>query len=361
MSRQLIVEKTEGKPGEVYYPIKLVQTPRPTPGPNEYLVKMDAAALNHRDFFIRQHLYPRISFETPMLADGSGTVVAAGSGADNSLLNAKVILTPCRGWATDSVGPEDYGRFAVLGATALYPLGMAQDYIVVHESEVEPSPAHLSPVEAAALPVVGLTAWRALVTKSGNALPGRNILITGIGGGVALQTLQIAVAKGCQVWVTSGDETKIVRAKAMGASGGVLYKEAEWEKALLRQLPISRPYFDAIIDGAGGDIVAKAVRLLKPGGVISCYGMTVAPRMDWLMPAVLRNLEVRGSTMGSRAEFKAMVDFVRQERIIPVVSRTVKGLDNLGAIDGMFDDLRDGKQFGKLVLEINSDSLSPKL
>lgn len=70
MSRQLIVEKTDGKPGEVYYPIKLARVPKPRPGPNEYLVKMHAAALNHRDFFIRKHLYPKISFEHPMLADG---------------------------------------------------------------------------------------------------------------------------------------------------------------------------------------------------------------------------------------------------------------------------------------------------
>ncbi|KAM0270013.1 hypothetical protein ACHAQH_009600 [Verticillium albo-atrum] len=238
---------------------------------------------------------------------------------------------------------------------------MAQDFIVVHESEVEPSPDHLSSVEAAALPVVGLTAWRALVTKSENALPGRNILITGIGGGVALQALQFAVAKGCRVWVTSGDKAKIKRAVAMGACGGAIYKEDGWENNLLKQLPPKRLYFDAIIDGAGGDIIAKATCLLKPGGIVSCYGMTVGPRMDWLMSAVLRNIEIRGSTMGSRLEFRDMVDFVRQERIRPVVSRSIKGLDSLDAINGMFDDLRDGRQFGKLVLEISSEETSSRL
>lgn len=362
MSRQLDVEKINGKPGEVYYPIRLVQVPKPTPGPNEYLVKMRAAALNHRDFFIRQHLYPRISFSTPILADGYGTVIEAGPGANSSLLDCSVLLTPSRGWLDDPEGPEDYNRFAVLGASSLYPpLGMAQDYIVVHECEVEPTPSHLSAAEAAALPVVGLTAWRALVTKSGNARRGQNILVTGIGGGVALQTLQFAIAKGCNVWVTSGDETKITKAVTMGARGGVRYKQAGWEKALAMQLPSSRPYLDAIIDGAGGDIMAKAVRLLKPGGVVSCYGMTVSPRMDWLMPAVLRNLELRGSTMGSRAEFKDMVDFVRQEKIKPMVSKIVKGLDDLQAIERLFDDLRDGNQFGKLVIEISPDTGKAKL
>lgn len=361
MSRQLVVEKNEGKPGEVYYPIRLIQAQKPSPGANEYLIKIHAAALNHRDFFIRQHLYPHISFGDPMLADGYGTVIEAGPGANTSLLFTPVLLTPCRGWWASPDGPEDYSRFSVLGATSRYPVGMAQDYIVVHESEVEPAPSHLSAAEGAALPVVGLTAWRSLVTKSENALPGRNILITGIGGGVALQALQFAVAKGCNVWVTSGNEAKITRAVAMGARGGVLYRQDGWEKALAKQLPLSRPYFDAIVDGAGGDIVEKAVRLLKPGGVISCYGMTLGPRMEWLMPAVLRNIELKGSTMGSRAEFKDMVDFVRREKIRPVVSRIVKGLENLEAINDLFEDLRDGKQFGKLIIEISSDSVSPKL
>lgn len=362
MSRQLILEKTDGRPGEVYYPIKLVLTPKPTPGPNEYLVKMHAAALNHRDFFIRQHLYPRISFNSPLLADGCGTVVAAGPGADPSLLDRRVLIMPCAGWALNPDGPEDYSQFAVLGSSSLYPQqGMAQDYVVVSASDVEPAPDHLTSIEAAALPVVGLTAWRALVTKSGNCMPGRNLLITGIGGGVAIQALQLAVAKGCNVWVTSGEAVKVAKAKAMGALGGAIYRNDRWEDDLANQLPSSRPFFDAVIDGAGGDVVARTVRLLKPGGVISCYGMTVSPKMDWLMSAVLCNLELRGSTMGSRLEFKEMVDFVRQERITPVVSRVVQGLDNKKCIEGLFEDLRNGKQFGKLVIQISSDAGVSKL
>jgi NADPH:quinone reductase-like Zn-dependent oxidoreductase len=137
--------------------------------------------------------------------------------------------------------------------------------VKVDELEVEEAPAHLSPTEAAALPLVGLTGWRALVSKSGNAEAGRNILITGIGGGVALQVLQFAVALGANAYVTSGDEGKIQKAKEMGAKGGVNYKTEGWEKDLKKQLPKDRPYIDAIIDGAGGNVIAKATRLLKVG------------------------------------------------------------------------------------------------
>ena len=142
---------------------------------------------------------------------------------------------------------------------------MAQELIVVEQDEVALAPEHLSGAEAAALPLTGLTAWRALVTKSGNAERGRNILVTGIGGGVAGMVLSFAVKMGVRVWVTSGDmkDKKVERAMEMGAVGGVSYKEKGWEKALKGQLPKDRPFLDAVIDGAGGDVVDRAGRLLK--------------------------------------------------------------------------------------------------
>lgn len=142
-------------------------------------------------------------------------------------------------------------------------IGTAQDVVNIDENEVEEAPRHLSAVEAAALPLTGLTAWRALVTKSRNAEKGRNILITGIGGGVALNVLQFAAGLGVNVYVTSGNQEKIDRAVTLGAKGGVIYKNDGWEKELKKQLPKDRPYIDAIIDGAGGNIISKAVRLLK--------------------------------------------------------------------------------------------------
>ncbi|KAK4158293.1 hypothetical protein C8A00DRAFT_39483 [Chaetomidium leptoderma] len=368
MQRSLTVKKTEGKPGQVYYPLQLNQTPIPTPGPNQLLIKLSAAALNHRDLFIRQHLYPGISFSTPLFADGYGIVTALGANCtptSTQLLNQPVLLNPSRGWASAPDGPENLARdFAILGASAgCGGVGTGQEWVVVDEDEVVPAPAHLSPAEGAALPLVGVTGWRALVSKSGgNAEPGRNLLVTGIGGGVALQVLLFAVARGCNVWVTSGDAAKIERAVGMGAKGGVDYKKAGWEKELAGMLPAERPYLDAVIDGAGGDVVGKTVRLLKPGGVISCYGMTVGPKMDWLMQATLKQVELKGTTMGSKAEFKEMVEFVREHKIRPVVSRVVKGLDNIEGIDGLFDDMKAGRQFGKLVILIDGEGdSSPKL
>ncbi|KAI0413361.1 hypothetical protein F5X98DRAFT_378831 [Xylaria grammica] len=355
MSRSLTLKKIDGKPGQVYYPLQLNHNPKPAAGPGELLIRLQAAALNHRDHFQRQHLYPGISFEHPLLGDGCGVVESAGpdTKTGSSLVGKRVLVTPSRGWDSALEGPE--GAFFTIGGHTGTDCGTAQDYVVVPEGEVEVAPDYLSTAEAAALPLVGLTAWRALITKSGNALPGRNILVTGIGGGVALAVLQFAVALGCNTYVTSGSPAKLERAKELGAKGGVSYRDADWDKQLAALLPKSRPYLDAVVDGAGGDIMARVVRLLKHGGIVSSYGMTVSPKMDWLMVAVIKNVELRGSTMGSRQEFRDMVAFVRDHKIRPVVSRVVKGLDNMKEIEELYEEIREGRQFGKLVIEIAAD------
>ncbi|EGX88984.1 alcohol dehydrogenase [Cordyceps militaris CM01] len=363
MPRSLQLVDVEGaKPGKVYYPLQIKQVPKPTPGPDEVLVRMTAAALNHRDLFIRQHLYPNIDTAKPLLADGCGVVVELGAGVAPSLLHQSVILTPSRGWDRDPQGPEDPSRFVICGSQQGTDAGCAADYVLAPATEVEPMPAHLSPVEAAALPLVGLTGWRALVTKAGIDGPGKNVLITGIGGGVALQVLQFVVALGSNAYVTSGDQAKIERAVAMGARGGVLYTAPRWGSTLKKTLlPRDRPWLDAVVDGAGGSVVQETAAVLRHGGVIAQYGMTVGPKMEWLMKAVLANIDLRGSTMGSRREFRDMVAFVNEHRIKPVVSQSIRGLGNLEQINGLFDVMAAGRQFGKLVIEIDDEAEAAKL
>lgn len=322
------------------------------------LVRLKAAALNHRDLFVRRHQYPAISLENPMLSDGYGTITELGSNVSNtSLLGQNVLLTPMRGWKSDPAGPEDLSQWSITGSTRLNDVGTAQDYICVQQDEVVLAPRHLSAVEGAALPLVGLTAWRALTTKA-RVQPGQNILITGIGGGVAITALQFAVALGVNVYVTSGSWEKLGKVIEMGAKGSAIYKDEKWEINILEQLPPSRPFIDTIIDGSGGDVIKKAVRLMKPGGVIVQYGMTISPQMSWNMMAVLMNAELKGTTMGSRQEFKDMVNFVDQKEIRPVISRTVKSLSDLEGIDSLFADMKAGSQMGKLVIEIDVGSAS---
>ncbi|KAF2837291.1 GroES-like protein [Patellaria atrata CBS 101060] len=287
----ITIQGPPGPPGKTYYPLHRTTLHIPPLGPTSVLIRLTAASLNHRDLFIRQNLYPRISFHTPLLADGCGIVIGTGSSpATKRWAGKRVVLTPGYGWASSPDGPEDEGGYRILGGTATVPLGTLQEYAVVEAGEVEEVPGHLSDVEAAALPLTGLTAWRALFTKcAGHVGAGKNVLVTGVGGGVALMVVLFAVGVGANVF--------------------------------------------------------------EHGGIISLYGMTTSPSLTLSMPTVLKNIEIRTTTMGSRAEFAAMLAFVRTHKLRPVISRVVKGLD-VDKIDGLFEDMKAGRQFGKLVVEI---------
>lgn len=265
MPKSISISKIDGKPGQVYYPLSLDEVPKPSPHRTEVLIKIHAAALNHRDLFIRQHLYPGTAFGIPLLADGCGTVVAVGSDANPRWKGKRVVVNPGTGWRDSLEGPEDKGGYKILGGTKMNPNGTLQEYMCIDEAELEEAPEHLSSVEAAAIILTGLTAWRAVMVKCGesNLKPGKNILVTGIGGGVALMALEYARAAGANVFVTSGSEEKIKKAVALGAKGGVNYKEEGWDKKLLGMLPTENKQLDAIVDGAGGDVVSVGAKLLK--------------------------------------------------------------------------------------------------
>ena len=344
-------------PSDSYHTLTLNNIPPPVPQSHELLLRIVTAALNHRDLYIRQNLYPSISFTNPLLADGCAIVLPhqnSAAGSKSFSASQRVIINPGTGWRDDPAAPE--GTYTVLGGTSMTKLGTLQEIVAVPADDVELAPDHLSDEEAAALPLTGLTAWRALVTKSANAERGRNILVTGIGGGVALMVLLFAVAKGCNVFVTSSSPKKIDRARSLGAKNGVIYTDEKgWPKKLREMLPTDRPFLDAVIDGAGGDIVGSTWKLLKLGGVVVNYGMTSLRQPSLPMQAVMKNIDLKGSTMGSRREFGEMVRFVSGRRIKPVVQRVVHGIENLEDIEGLFEDLKKGTQFGKLVVKIDPD------
>ena len=357
---KLTLKEAEGKPGQVYMPLQVQSAPIPQPSPGQLLLHPTHVALNHRDVFLRQKLYPSPSFTTPMLADGCCTVLPhsahpSGSGPQPG---DRVLLNPGSGWISHPLGPESPTGYAILGGTKTNPLGTATTLLAIDAVETVPCPPHLSSAEAAALPLTGLTAWRAFVTKSGAAFEGANVLVTGIGGGVACAAVQFAVAHGARVWVSSSSAKKLEFAKAkLGVQGGINYREQAWEKSLRSQLPKDRPFLDAVVDGAGGEVVSKVLRLLKQGGTFVTYGMTVGPVLPVPMGAVMLNIDVRGSTMGSRNEFEDMVRFVAEHKIHPVVSRCVRaGLADMAAWETLFDEMKTGGQMGKLVFEVDDEA-----
>ncbi|KFY77989.1 hypothetical protein V499_02759 [Pseudogymnoascus sp. VKM F-103] len=352
MPKAIVMDEQPGKPGKVYWPLKSITVPLPTPGPNEVVVRILCAALNHRDLFARQKLYRGAAGNIPILADGCGIVVSAGSSDNEKKWQGKrVLIAPARGWNADLRGPER--EFAILGGTKQYPDGTCQEFICVPSSQVLACPPHLSDAEAAAVPLAALTAWRATMVKA-VVSSGQRVLVTGIGGGVALFALQFAVAAGTEVWVTSGSAEKIARAVELGAKGGVSYKEKDWAQKLLKHTSKGGKsgLFDAVIDGAGGDVITAAVVLLRTGGIVASYGMTVGPKVVFPMPAVMKNIEMRGSTMGSLAELADAVRYISSKRIVPVVD-SVHSLPN---IEDAFDVMKVGRNFGKIVVRVQQES-----
>ena len=254
-----------GKPGQVYYPLSLDEVPKPSPKGTEVVIKIHAAALNHRDLFIRQHLYPGIAFGVPLLADGCGTVVAVGTDADPRWKGKRVVINPGLGWKDSVEGPEDKDGYKILGGTKTNANGTLQEYLCIDQGELEEAPEHLSSVEAAAFVLTGLTAWRAVVSSA----------VSIISSPAKTSSLRVlAVASPCSLWnlpkqqaPTSSSVVEVKRrsrkAVALGAKGGVNYKESGWDKKLFQMLPAGNKQLDAIVDGAGGDVVSVGAKLLK--------------------------------------------------------------------------------------------------
>lgn len=300
----------------------------PVPGAGEALVRLEAAALNHRDVFITQGKYPRIKTPAILGSDGAGWHEGR-----------QVLINPGKGWGSDP--RVQSAAYEIIGMPSD---GTFAEYIAVPQSSLVDKPAHLSWEEAAALPLAGLTAYRALFTQ-GRLTAGEKVLITGAGGGVALLAMQFALAAGAEVWTTSGSGEKLERCRDLGVRGGVNYREKDWHKTLLQQAG----EFDLIIDSAGGEGFGLLMRLARPGGRMVAYGGSLGTIPNF-SPQILfwKQLHIIGSTMGTDAEFAAMTDFVHQHQIRPVVDSVFALWEGNAA----FARMEQGLQFGKIILTI---------
>jgi len=274
---------------------------------------------------------------------------------EHALAGKEVLVYPAVNWLEDERGgPDVAGKaFGILGGTVeTQGRGTFAEYLHVPASHCVVCPPHLDAASAPAVPLAGLTAFRAVFTKA-QVRPSHNVLITGIGGGVAIWALQFCLAHGANVWVSSSSHHKIQLACQLGAKGGVDYTKDDWPKQLASLLPPESPFLDAVIDSGGGDIPQKTCRLLRPGGIIVNFGCTSGRPLTFTMGEVLKNLELRGCTMGSLKEFKQMVQFVQEHKIQPVVHKTLRGFDQ---VEEGFQIMKAGHQFGKLVVLIDPDT-----
>ncbi|WP_313977559.1 zinc-binding dehydrogenase [Xanthocytophaga flavus] len=324
---------------QLHQPLLLKEVTVPVLQENEVLIQLKAAALNRRDFWIQQGQYAAIRLPAILGSDGAGIVADIGVTVDAAWRDKEVVINPGLHWGKN---PKAQSReFRVLG---MPDSGTFAQYVKVPVTHLVPKPAHLTWQQAAALPLAGLTAYRSLFTRA-ELQPYEKILVTGVGGGVALQCMQFAVATGADVYVTSGSDDKLQQAIEMGAKGGANYKQVDWVASLKSQAGA----FDVIIDSAAGDSVAKLTELAAEGGRIVFYGGTngvingiVPGRIFW------KQLSILGSTMGTEGEFNTMVEFVEKHKLAPVVSKIFA----FAEVNEALQYMQEAAQFGKIVLEI---------
>ena len=324
-------------------PVELLDVKDKAAGPGQVLVRVSAAALNHRDVWIQKGQYAGLKYPIIPGSDGAGVVEAVGPGALEHAadwIGKEVIIDPALYWGHEP-GFQDPVDFRILG---LPDDGTLAEYVVAPLGNLVVKPAHLSFTEAAALPLAGVTAWRALMTR-GQLQAGERVLITGCGGGVALFALQYAVTLGARVYVSSGSDEKLARARAMGAAGGVNYTNPGWVDGLKALAGA----FDLIVDGAGGDGMNDLFDLATPGGRVVFYGATRGnPSSIVLRRVFWKQLNVLGSTMGNPEDFAEMVEFVERHGIRPVVDRVFAMEEGEAA----FRHMDGAAQFGKIVIKI---------
>jgi NADPH:quinone reductase-like Zn-dependent oxidoreductase len=312
-------------------------------GPGEAIVRVHAAALNHRDVWIQRGQYAGLKYPIVPGSDGAGVVTELGPDVPaetRSIPGQKVIIDPALFWGSHS-DYQDPKAFRILG---LPDDGTLAEYVKVPAANLVEKPEHLSFEEAAALPLAGVTAYRALFTR-GQLQQGEKVLITGIGGGVALFAFQFALAAGAQVYVSSGSDEKLNKAMAMGATGAVNYKNAGW----VGQLRDLAGDFDLTLDGAGGDGIGDLFDLAAPGSRVVFYGATRGNPSNLVIRRIFwKQLNVLGSTMGNPDDFAAMVEFVGRHAIRPVVDRIFTFTEGETAFRWMEGE----NQFGKIVVRI---------
>lgn len=313
---------------------------KPKPIKDQLLIKLQYAALNHRDFWILTE-QPNVPNPAGIIlgSDGAGVVEMVGEDADPSWIGAEVIINPSLEWGDNPV--VNGTSFKILG----YPdNGTFAQYITISKKYVFEKPETLSIEESAAIPLSGLTAYRALFSKA-RLRAREKVLITGIGGGAALMALLYAVAYQARVYVTSGSVQKIEKSKSLGAVAGFNYKTPDWA----HQAQKEAGGFDIIIDTAGGTDFQKLLDLAMPGGRIVNFGRT-AGNIGELNTRQLfsKQLSIFGTTMGTRDEFLSMIDFIESRNLKPVIDQVLP-FEN---INDAINRMERSEQFGKIVLKI---------
>jgi NADPH:quinone reductase-like Zn-dependent oxidoreductase len=310
---------------------------KPKPAADEVLVRLERAAFNRRDVFITQGLYPGITLPRTLGSDGVGEIAELGENVTGHEIGTPVVIDPDLGWTGEA--PPLQGDI----------LGMPHDgtfaqYVTVPAAKVHRKPRPLSYDEAAAIPLAGLTAYRATFTR-GRITKDDVVFVPGVGSGVQTFVLLYALHVGAHTIVTSGSDEKLARAKELGAHVAINYKtDPDWHKTV-RKASDGGPTLT--VDSTGGETLSRVLDIARPGGRVVIYGGTRGDAKIRPFSIFWKHLDVLGSSMGSPSDFSAMLQLF-EHGLRPVVDRVYEMENVVEAAERVLA----GEQFGKVVLSI---------
>jgi NADPH:quinone reductase-like Zn-dependent oxidoreductase len=321
----------------------------PDPGPREVRVRVRAVALNHVDLWMRRGL-PHVKYDWPQRlgCDIAGEVEALGPGAREAKVGDRVLVSPgisCGVCVRCLSGQDNLCKsYRMHGEGAQ---GGYTRHLNVPDTNLLPHPKSLSFTEAAAIPLVFLTAWQMVVRKA-QVKPGQTVLVQAAGSGVSSAAIQLAKLHGARVIATAGSDAKAERAKALGVDHVINYQNQDFVaecKKLTGKLGV-----DAVIEHVGGEVFVKSVLATRWGGRVVTCGATAGftPTLD-LRQIFFRQVEVLGSTMGSKGDLFPVLALVEEGRLKPVVDRVLP----LWSAAEAHRALEAREAFGKIVLEVD--------
>lgn len=329
--------------------LKYTEVPTPTPGPNEVLVELKAAALNHLDLSVRQGI-PNWPTPLPHVpgSDGSGVVAEVGTGVSNRKVGDRVLVSPglsCGTCASCRAGDDNVcSMYHVLGTKEH---GTYAQCVKLPASNVLPIPDGLSFEEAAAVPLVFLTSWHMLVGLA-KVQPGEIVLVHGAGSGVGSAAIQIAKMFGASVITTAGSDEKLEKARQLGADETVNYRTADFVAEVQRLT--EKQGVDIVIEHIGGEVFEKSITVLRrKGRLVSCGATAGASAATDLRYVYSRHLTVYGSFMGRTSELMKVLSFFPVRQLKPVID-SIFPLAQAAEAQGRMEER---KNFGKIVLKIS--------
>ena len=317
-----------------------VDLPLPKPGPRQVLVKVMACSLNFRDLAIVLGTYRLPSKPNLIpLSDGAGEVVEVGAGVRSVQVGDRVAGCFFQDWVGGQAAPDTH--LSALGGSID---GMLADYAVLEERGVVKLPAHLSFEQGATLPCAAVTAWHALAEHA-RIVAGQTVLVQGTGG-VSIFALQLARLMGAQVVVTSSSDSKLARARELGASHGINYARVpEWDKAVAEW---SAGGVDHVVEVGGPATLAQSLRAVRLGGRITLIGVLSGAAEINPMLIFSRRANVQGISVGSTQMFEAMNRAIAASGMQPVIDRVFAFEEAPAA----FRHLQSAQHFGKVVIRV---------